>query len=67
MSTAIEQSTIPRFYTKEETLALVKRSYRTILRWVDDKGFPKPRLFVGANVFMADAVDAWVMKELGVD
>ena len=65
MSTALEQSTVPRFYTKEEVTRLVKKSYRTILRWVDEKGFPKPRPFVGANVFMADAVDEWVKKQLG--
>ena len=65
MSTALEQTTVPRFYTKEEVTHLVKKSYRTILRWVDERGFPKPRLFVGANVFMADAVDEWVKKQLG--
>lgn len=58
---------VPRTYTKDEVLAMFKVCWRTIQRWIKASGFPPAKKLSACNqVFLADAVDAWFCKRLGV-
>ncbi len=57
--------TVPRTYTKAQVLAMVKVSWRTVQRWIKDNNFPSPKkLSACTQVFLADAVDAWLIERL---
>jgi predicted DNA-binding transcriptional regulator AlpA len=59
---------VPRTYTQDEVMAMCKNvTWRTIQRWMSDKKIAFPRykkLGPGVLVFLADEIDAWLIKRL---
>lgn len=56
---------IPRTYTQEAVEAMCGVSKRTLQRWRLSVGFPKTvKLGPGVDVYLADEVDAWLIKRL---
>lgn len=50
-----------RIVSKEEVATYVGKSWRTIYRWVEQKGFPR----LSDGRFDLDQVDAWVRRKKG--
>jgi predicted DNA-binding transcriptional regulator AlpA len=56
---------LPRLYSKAHVLKLLGVTRRTIQRWVIERSFPKAKeLGPRTQVYLAEEVDAWIMKRL---
>lgn len=56
---------LPRTYTKEHAHQMLGVCIRTIQRYRITLGFPKTKkLGPGVEVYLADEIDAWILKRL---
>jgi predicted DNA-binding transcriptional regulator AlpA len=63
--TSDEPPPLPRLYSKQFVIDMLGVSIRTVQRWRITLGFPHTKkLGPGTEVYLADAVDAWIARRL---
>lgn len=63
------QAATPRVYTPKTAGELISDpppSRATMWRLQKKHGFPRPRKITGRNVYLADEVDQWIARRLGL-